>query len=185
MSLGLVLALRVGVRQRVRPVKSRDSVQMAVIVMAVHGAGARPGAGGGGEQTRPGTRQLHAAGVVAGKRSIRSSSRFSNALDGLCTGHLSSSCVCVWLRGESVCRCGPHGNRWTSDRMKGAKNKPWMRPAEHQEREAAKKSPRRETCHSMSGVPARIVSVDVCSVLCRRLTHQNTNIDAQPMRCTD
>lgn len=66
-------------------------------MMEVHGTGASSRAGGDGgcgEKTRPvgeGARQLHAAGVVARKRSICSTSSFPNILDGLCTGHLSSS----------------------------------------------------------------------------------------------
>lgn len=65
-------------------------------MVEVYGTGASPragGDGGSGEQARPaveGARQLHAAGVVARKRAVSSSSGFPDTLDGLCTGHLSS-----------------------------------------------------------------------------------------------
>lgn len=67
-------------------------------MVEVSGSGASPRAGGdagSGEQAGPvveGPRQLHAAGVVARKRAVSSaSSSFPDILDGLCTGHLSSS----------------------------------------------------------------------------------------------
>lgn len=65
-------------------------------MLEVHRTGASPRAGGdgGGEQARPvveGPRQLHAAGVVARKGAVSSSSGLPGALDGLCTGHLSRS----------------------------------------------------------------------------------------------
>lgn len=69
---------------------------MAMIMMEVHGADASPKAGGdcgGGEQAGPcvkWARQLHAAGV-ASKGDVSSSSSVPDALDGLCTGHLSRS----------------------------------------------------------------------------------------------
>lgn len=95
MSLGLVLALWVEVRQRVRQIDSLQRVQMVVIMMEVHGAGPRAGGdGGSGEQAGPGVkraRQLHATGVVVRKRAVSSASSFPDALDGLCTGHLSRS----------------------------------------------------------------------------------------------
>lgn len=68
-----------------------------MVMVEVYGTSASPRAGGdcgSGEQARPvveGARQLHAAGVVARKRAVSSSSSLPNALDGLCTGHLSSS----------------------------------------------------------------------------------------------
>lgn len=82
--------------------------------------GTSPGAigdGGRGEQAGPRVemlRQLHAAGVVARKGSVSSSS-FPNALDGLCTGHLSSSLLWVTIRVEAVCRSEADGNGRTSE----------------------------------------------------------------------
>lgn len=63
---------------------------MQIVVVMVDGTDASPragGDGGGGEQAGPGfdgPRQPHAAGVP-------SSPGFPDTLDGLCTGHLSSS----------------------------------------------------------------------------------------------
>lgn len=71
-------------------------------MMKVHGVGARAsGDGGSGEQAVPvvkRVRQLHVAGAVVRKRAVSSSSSFPNALDGLCTGHLSRSLDCTLKR---------------------------------------------------------------------------------------
>lgn len=121
MRLGLALALLVRVRQLVRQIDSLQGVPMVVIMMEVHGIGASPrtgGHGGGGEQARPGVerpRQLHAAGVVARKRAVSSSSGFPDTLDGLCTGHLSRNLINLAIRGEAVCRSESDSNRWTSE----------------------------------------------------------------------
>lgn len=99
-----------------------------VVMVEVYSTTASPragGDGGSGEQAGPvveRARQLHAAGVVARERTISStSSSFPNALDGLCTGHLSSSLVYLTLRGEAVCRSETGRNRWTSEGIKCAK----------------------------------------------------------------
>lgn len=72
-------------------------VVVTVVVVYANCPGAS-GDSGCGEQARPGVegaRRLHAAGVMVRKRRISStsstSSCFSDTLDGLCTGHLSSS----------------------------------------------------------------------------------------------
>lgn len=52
------------------------------------------GATGDGGQAGPGVegaRQLHSAGAVAETRAVSSASSFPDALNGLCTGHLSGS----------------------------------------------------------------------------------------------
>lgn len=93
---------------------------MQIVVVMVDGTDASPragGDGGGGKQAGPGfdgPRQPHAAGVP-------SSPGFPDTLDGLCTGHLSSSLVNLMLRGEAVCRSQTGGSRWTSDGIKCAK----------------------------------------------------------------
>lgn len=104
MITGLAPVLWVGVRQRVRQIESLHGLQVVMVMVMmvdVYGTGAGPrggggGAGGGGtgEYPRPGVkgaRQLHAAGVVAGKRGVSSRRGFSSALKGLCSGHLSGS----------------------------------------------------------------------------------------------
>lgn len=100
MRLGLVLALRAGVRQRVRQTDGLQRVHV-VAVVEVHGVGAHPGARGDDgsvEQARPveGPRQLHAAGAVTREGAVSSSSGFPDTLDGLCTGHLSVGLHQIW-----------------------------------------------------------------------------------------
>lgn len=86
---------------------------MVVVVVEVHGtvASARAsGDGGSGDQAGPGVegaRQLHAAGVVARKRAVSSSSSLPGALDGLCTSHLSRSLYHTWKTCMNVCKYTP------------------------------------------------------------------------------
>lgn len=91
-SSGLVLVIRVGVRQRARHVESLQRLQL--LVQCTARPSPRAEGAGGGEQAGTvieGSGQLHAAGMVVRKRVVSSSScGFPNALDCLCAGHLSS-----------------------------------------------------------------------------------------------
>lgn len=143
MSPGPVLALWVEGRQWVWQVKS---LQRGLVMVEVYSTGTGPrarGDGGGRDQAGPGVKgagQLHVAGAAARKRAVSSSSGFPDVLDGLCTGHLSSSCVYLAIRGESVCGSETDGNRLTSEGIKRAKKQAVDAPEGSQQDEQGKSS---------------------------------------------